>query len=128
VTHRDRKSVVSQIAALGVDEVGRMYAAREVDDDLRMAVFLGVDEHGEPLPVGNWWRLILAAVDACPNDDEAMLWSLGDGAIDHIRGRDGTMSEQVLAARGDHPKLMRVFEVMRAGLPAEGVTTGFWFE
>jgi hypothetical protein len=115
------------IAELGVVEVGRRYVTRGREwDELALAVFDGTDERGEELPLELWWDIMMAALEACP-DDDGSLWLLGDGPFDHMRARPG-VNERLLEERTRNPKAARLFEAMKRELPSEGVTTGFWFE
>jgi hypothetical protein len=95
--------VADLVEQLGAAEVGRRYIARlaasvspadeghggdlvndqALDDRTYQAIWLGEDEHGRPLPTDLRWEVTIAALHACA-DDDALLWSLGDGPFDHM--------------------------------------------
>jgi hypothetical protein len=129
-------SVAARVEALGADEVGRRYwllsrggfAAHE-DDWILDAIYSGEDLtelDREPLDLELRWTLVMAALEACP-DDDGELWRVGDGPFDILRIEPG-MEARIHRERERHPKLRRLFEAMRRELPSEGVTDGFWFE
>jgi hypothetical protein len=144
---RDRSGLrtVEVIQSLGVDEVGRRYVAllvadldairrgereqrrSEAEHLIHDAVWIGEDESGQPLPVDWRWELVLSALAACP-DDDGLLWCLGDGPFDHLRGDGHDIDDRMRLERSSNPKLQRLFEAMRRTLPAEGVTSGAWFD
>jgi hypothetical protein len=140
---------VDVIESLGVGQIGRWWVTRlvahleahgrgerprpddEMDEVIRAALWEGDDEAGNPLPVDLRWQLVLAALAACPEDDR-LLWCLGDGPFDNlgpeVDSNGQQISERRKAERASNPKLRRLYEAMRRTLPAEGVTSGPWFE
>lgn len=119
-----------RVEDVGVDEIGRRYLAalrapgRRNQWIVDAVWFGGTGE--EVLPVELRWELVMAALDACP-DDDGELWCLGDGPFDHLAAEPG-MVERIHAEREGNPKLRRLFEAMRRKLPEEGVEDGWWFE
>lgn len=76
------------------------------------AVVFGVDEESyEDLSAETWWRLVMAALMTCPDDDDE-LNIFGDTAIDHLAGRPG-MIERLPRERLVNPRLDRLFEVRK---------------
>jgi hypothetical protein len=144
---RDRSGLrtVEVIQSLGVDGVGRRYIALlvadleairrgeraprrdETEDLIHDAVWIGEDELGQLLPITWRWELVLSALAACPDDDR-LLWCLGDGPFDHLRGDGDDIDDRIRLERSSNPKLQRLSEAMRRTLPADGVTSGPWFE
>jgi hypothetical protein len=128
-------SVAARVEALGADEIGRRYwlvpsgyGAHE-DYWIVDAIYFGEDLHelgNKPLDLKLRWTLVMAALEACP-DDDGELWRVGDGPFDVLRIEPG-MAERIYRERERRPKLRRLFEAMRRELPTEGVTDGFWFE
>lgn len=120
-----------QVDDLGVDEVGRRYlgalASHGKGPDAWVVDSVWFGSAGdERLPVSLRWELVLAALDAFPDDDRD-LWCLGDGPFDHLAAERG-MIERIYAEREHNPKLQRLFEAMRRELPKEGVHDGWWFQ
>jgi len=108
-------------------EVGRRYVTRDGQwDELAVTVFGGEDEDGHELPLELWWDILMAAIEACP-DDDGSFWLLGDGTFDHMRIKPG-VNQRLLEERTRNPKVARLFDAMQRELPKEGVTAGFWFE
>lgn len=126
-----RDSVAARVNALGAAEVARRYylasGARPHHPDLWAwnAVWAGEDLDSANLNTDLWFSLLLATLDACP-DDETELWLLGDGPFDHIAARPG-VTDRIYEERTRNEKLRRLFDVMRQWLPSEGVTDGWWF-
>jgi len=125
-------SVAARIEALGADEVGRRYlpalrSPNESEDAWVVdAVGFGQDLDGGDLPLDVRWELVMAAVEACPDDDDD-LWCLGDGPFDELAAEPG-MIERFYEERARRPKLRQLFLAMRRELPSEGVTNGWWFD
>jgi hypothetical protein len=119
---------------MGVDEVGRRYlsALRARDDDpdawIVDAVWFGhdLDESGSAeLSLTLRWDLVMAVLDACPDDDDRSLvvgrWTVRSA------GRRGGNDRALLSRAGHASEARRLFEAMRRELPSEGVTDGWWF-
>ena len=124
-------TTMGRIASLGVGEVGRRYlAALRAGDSMDTwwiveAVWFGHDESGCALPTDLRWQLVMAALNACPEDD-GDLWLLGDGPFDQL-AENLSIVERFYAERERNPKLRRLFTAMRRELPTEGSTHGWWF-
>lgn len=128
-------SVAARVEALGTDEIGRRYlgalrSPRDHEDRWIVdAVWFGYDldeRRGQELPLELRWELVMAALEACP-DDDGDLWCLGDGPFGHLAAEPGIVA-RLYDERERRPKLRRLFEAMRRELPNEGVTDGWWFE
>ena len=126
----DGTSVRATIEEIGVQAAAQRYVQHMENryewDDLIDAFWSGDDETGQKLPSDLLWRMLLAAIHECPDDDE-MLWRLGDGPIDN-NSVDPEIREALFQARDRDPKVMRLFEAMRRQLPTKsGITEGSWF-
>jgi hypothetical protein len=82
-----------------------------------------------PLPTALWFDLIVAAADQAlaldPSDQYRLLFGLGDGCSDHLVGEDSSHTFKFHEARGRHPGVEAMFQVMHedaAGMPWEHTT------
>jgi hypothetical protein len=128
------ESTEQRIERLGINAVGARYlpAFHAANDDsegwIVDAVWygLGSDTDGGTvdLPVELRWELVLAALNASPNDDDS-LWCIGHQPISQIAAQPG-IAERIRAERGRNPKMLRVFHLMQEYYDSMGLPQGFW--
>ncbi len=137
----DPEDAKSQVAALGVVEVGRRYVERLrsrldrieaeesrafVDDDSESWIDDALNWGGE-LDAETRFTLVVAAAEATDDtDNEGALWCIGDMPADHLVGDSREMGVRLHKERQRSVRVNAMFTVMQSYLRDMGLGLGWW--
>lgn len=130
-----------RIESIGVEELGRRYALRTIEqlnamsaaEDARSVEVAHDDDEwidsagfgGDQLTDEEYFEMILAALDAA-RDHHGALWCIGDGPMDHLVGRDRSYALRFHQARPDSGSIAAAFDAMHDDLDSCGLEHGWW--
>ena len=136
----DYDDVPSLIDEVGVEEVGRLYATRKMEDlraltEDRYVASVWDDDplswiddcvaDGDYLDSDLRFRLVIAAINAATTD--AVLWCIGDRPVAHLAALDG-FDHRFHDARRTNPNVERLFRLMQHDATVvEGAEDSGWW-